>query len=194
MRQRAYEYVLQALPFAGLVMDFTGDVLFANAETRELTGRSSEELIGKRFFAEFEFFGGSEEVESRYRDGVARGALSFFYVGEHLAPGESVPLKLKVHLNAFQDEGQPLGLAVLEPLPGHEQLQREIQELEDCLHAVNGIRHEINNLLMGLMGRTELLQDSAGLDGGTRDRVVQILDESRRVQQQVRQLGSVVKR
>jgi signal transduction histidine kinase len=68
-------------------------------------------------------------------------------------------------------------------------MTRRDAQLNERLQQIRRLRHDANNLLMGLMGRAELLEHGPGLDEAAREKVRRIRADCKRMQGVVEEMG-----
>jgi nitrogen-specific signal transduction histidine kinase len=89
-----------------------------------------------------------------------------------------------VHLHRLRHDPEQV-LVVLEPVLGGDSLHARLADLEARIDELRRMKHEISNPLMGLVGHAELLASDAALDADTRHRARAILEQARRICEQV---------
>jgi signal transduction histidine kinase len=63
------------------------------------------------------------------------------------------------------------------------------RERVDTLKAVAAVRHDVNNILMGLVGQVELLQGRAGLPADVSERLDSITQQIERIRDRISELA-----
>jgi len=64
-----------------------------------------------------------------------------------------------------------------------------VKQLLERMGQIRLLRHEANNLLMGLVGRAELLERNSGMDDAARDKVRRLRADCKRLQLVVEEMG-----
>jgi len=72
-----------------------------------------------------------------------------------------------------------------------DQLREQIRDLERRLREVSAIKHEISNILMGLMGHTELLANSTEPPEKSRKRAKLIYAQCQRIKEEIKALAKL---
>ena len=163
--------LLDALPFGLVVLDNGGSVLRANSCAEGLLGRSRAEISGRNFFVEFAAVPGIKDVE-RLFDGAT--ALAGTALTSNLA-GTAITVK------AFPEGHTTLTLLVLEN-PSPQELRPGLPSTRQAVwEMMAGIRHEINNPLMAIMGLLELLLARTDLPETAVKKVLTIRTEASRI-------------
>lgn len=193
MSRTASGAILDALPFALTLLDRDGTIVAANTELERLLLRRAGDLVGKNFFAEFRSLAGVSEVETSFRRGMVSNAavdLSFdsALVGGEARRGPSV----RVVLRSFEDEqGRPRAIALFATAGGSPVRPRD--DLATAAEVAAGVKHDVNNLLMGLLGHLTLLLERAELAETTRAKIELLSEQARRIRDRITDLDSIRK-
>lgn len=188
------ETALEAVPFATLVCDTTGAIRYLNPAARSLTAGQAGPKIGLGVIDVLWKAMGvpADELESTMGHSLYNGSTTAAVVQP--AEGRFEDDRFyRVHVRPFEDDGSPWRMVLVEPLMGERLVEGQLRKFDDFLRTVRSIQHDINNLLMGLLGHTELLHLDTALDEAARRKVSQILHEGRRVQEQLRMLGTATR-
>ena len=176
---------VRALPVAALLVDWQGTILNANPAARKWVG--GDDAIGRRVFDQLP---GLEALEEEFVDNLAQSTLPPAVLIEAGEEGA----KLKVQLRPIHGAERSVCLALLEPLAeGSEATEQRLADAEGRLLSVRRVRHEMNNLLMGVLGHCELLLNDKQLDPHVRGKVEKVMAQSQRLREAIQQLSRVVK-
>ena len=189
MSDAALGALLRALPFGALLLDERAEIICANGSAARLAGRAVEELAGLDFFSEFPALAPDEQTRDHFREAARTG----FYSASVLLDGAALQgvdaEQLRVHVRALMDEGETRALVLLEPLDGESDLRNKIQQLDDRMLEIRRCRHEVNNLLMGLMGQGELLGGQPELSELSQKKVGILLAQCRRLRDELKKMA-----
>ena len=185
MERSSFESVLDSLPFGALVVQHTGEIRFFNRRHAVLlsdsarTGQPVLELLGEIGFGKAEL----DQLTDTIYHAVEHSVL----VSNRSVDG--VESTARLHFTPItDDDGQRMGLVVIEALGEERQTEANAQLLDDLRKQVRRLQHELNNQLMGMLGHAELLHLDETLDAMTRAKVAQIIDLGRRLQAKVETL------
>jgi len=171
------EGLLACLPDATLLVDFDARVRAVNAESERLLGRPAAELVGRRLP---ECFPGDTRIAELDRAFLAEAADASFSRVETTTIGEAAT-QVTVTLRTFGSEGTVLGLATLREVDGDAAATLRLEQASERMRKVRAVRHEVNNLLMGLLGHLELLVDRGELPSSTAERLRLIREQAERI-------------
>jgi len=87
---------LDNLAFGAVQVDSTGKILAYNAAESDITGRNSDDVIGKNFFEEVAPCTKSPEFHGKFKEGVQNGELDTVF--EYTFDYQMQPTKVKVHM------------------------------------------------------------------------------------------------
>jgi PAS domain S-box-containing protein len=177
--------VIEALPVGAVILDRHGRILNVNDAFASVAGRGAGELIGFSLLSELT--DGSRSAETQLRDGLSLGSVSMRVPLRirRARPGETRPCR--VWLESFEESGQTLALGLLDTSPepaGGE----PAGGLAHALQQISSTKHNLNNLIMGLMGHTEILLGMDELPHRARAKAEVILEQSRRLRDAVQSL------
>ena len=186
-----------SMDMIAVVEPSSGRFLDANRTMCDFVGMTLEELRKKHVF-DVSGTIGSHEAWNSFVDGIAdNGRLS---MGELInrSDGSSCEAELNAHY-AREDDHKYI-VAILRDISERkraeaekERLQRRIEQthrMEAIGQLAGGVAHDFNNILVSIMGFSELARDRAGEDNKQRDYLDQILKSSERARRLVRQLLS----
>lgn len=87
---------LDALAFGAIQLDKDGTILSYNATESKITGRRSEDVIGKNFFKDVAPCTRRPEFHGVFKEGVEKGTLNTMF--EYVFDYKMNPTKVKVHM------------------------------------------------------------------------------------------------
>ncbi len=166
--------LLGALPGAGLLLDEAGTVLEAAPASAPLLGQPLERLRGASLFECFVESEALHALATRFRTG--RGGTCEATTREG---GE----RLHLHLEPLRYADARFGAAW-----AHRALPR------DDVAAIADARHEINNLMMAVLGYAELLATHPGLPERARDRAHLLSEQAARLRTRLDELLQLSRR
>lgn len=174
------------LSFALCVTDTTGTILWVNASTEVLVGRSRRSLLGERFsdyFADCEGWF-TPDVAGHEATGQMPGTLMVFRPG-----GRKETVKVQVAFSPFTSANLPEGGVLIEMTVLEETLRQERERLtaevmEANRQLLRNLAHEIKNPLGGIRGAAQLLE-GALQDPDDIECATVIVDETMRLQELV---------
>jgi len=171
------EALLDCLPYAAMLFDFDARLRAMNEDAARLLGRPTAELIGRRLPA---CFPGNPEIVELDRAFLAEAADAQFARVVTTTVGEPAT-EVTLTLRTFGSQGTVLGLVTLREIEGDAATVRRLEEAVDRMRRVNAARHDINNLLMGLLGHVELLAESGELASSSAERLRLIREQAERI-------------
>ncbi len=181
--------LLEALPYGALIVDRRGDVIAANQMLLRSTKRDLDQIEKKSFFEAFDTLEHAKVIEAAFFKHVTLGGLAESFVTRLPVATSADPLRITVHLRSIHRGDDATALILIEPIVGDEELTRAAHELDRIGAELARIKHEISNPLMGLIGSALLLEEYPDLAENTRHRIACILDEGRRIEVTLRDLG-----
>ncbi len=183
--------LLDALPYGALIVDRRGDVIAANQMLLRSTKRNLDQIEKRSFFEAFDTLEDSKAIEEAFFKNVTRGGLAESFATRLPVTADADPLRVTVHLRSIRRGDDATALILIEPIVGDEELTRAAHELDRIGVELARIKHEISNPLMGLIGSALLLEEYPDLSENTRHRIACILDEGRRIEVTLRDLGKL---
>jgi len=185
MSLEVIEAVLHVLPQGALLLSHDGKILLANREFLHGFGRTAEDILGRPFFDSFAELEGIPDAARAFGEGSADGSLCHGFITR---PRGGIRC-YKVAMRSISVRRERWTLAVFELLTEYEGLQVTLQDLEQRVEQARRLKHAITNPLMGLMGNASLLEGLTDLTPEVRQRVENILIESRRIQLHLKELA-----
>jgi len=165
---KSHEYVEQLLAALGeglIGVDPEGRILFANAAAERPLGRNEAELLG-RFLGEavrpVDKAGETLQIEQHPLLQITRGSTEVFHDEIYLGTRERGPVPFSVAvtpiLQTQQLVGAVIGLLDITDRKRAEEAMLRVSRMEATATLAGGIAHEFNNLMVGVLGNSELLQ------------------------------------
>ncbi len=183
--------LLEAIPYGALIVDRRGSVLAANQILLRSTKRTLKQIEKKPFFETFDAIEDASLIEAAFLKNVTVGGLAESFATRLPVTADAEPLRITVHLRSIRPGDDAAALILIEPIVGDEELARAAHELDRVGVELARIKHEISNPLMGLIGSALLLEDYPDLSENSRHRIACILDEGRRIEVTLRDLGKL---
>jgi len=153
--------LVEAVPLPGVLLDAAGVVVAANAGAKRLLGT---EIAGRGFRARLaELEGGATEPGT---DSFAWGSG-------------------RVEIRDWKGSGGSALALILE----HSQVPDA--SLAHARRVASSVKHEINNLLMGLLGLATLLRGRPELNDGSRAKAQQIEEQARKIRDVAARLDEI---
>ena len=178
--------LVSALPLGVTVLDERGTILTANEAAARLLGTDRALLLGRNFFAEFASLEGMGEAHDGFRRGIQQDSIDLRLDTVAASPGQDGSSRLRVRVRSFRDGSDRRALVLLEETgaPGG-------QELLQAMEVASKVKHEVNNLLMGLLGNLTLLRDRTDLPEAIRKKVELIEQQGKRICDLVADLDAI---
>ena len=191
MSRPGFDPVARALPVPLAILDRHGRVVAANRRFEELAGRPAGELVGALLLGEL--IETAADASSRLTEALDAGHVELRLHGSFAAGAHDGGRSRRVSLRSFRHDGEPHVLAWLDelPAPGAADANAEVDEV---FRRVARARHQLNNLLMGLVGQAELLLDRDDLPEDARERVEAVMRQAARLREAVQQMGAIYRR
>ena len=175
------------LPLGLILLDQSGTILTASDRAAALLGLDPCALSGKSFFSELASLPGMVEAHEGFRREIGRDGVSLRFATSSGAGGRSRDAsRLLVCVRSFRDGDHVRALVVLE-----EAEASSGEGLDRLMEVASGVRHEVNNLLMGLLGHAALLRESTELPEALRERVAMIEQQGRRIRDRIADLDDI---
>ncbi len=169
--------LVEVLPMGVIVVDVRGRVVAVNRPFERLTGHRSADLRERPLLGNL--VRGVAGLEESFIEGVTGGRLDMT-VDVRPAGGAGPETVGSLRLRSFDHEGRTWVLGLLEAAHSI--------DVDSLIDRVSTAKHAINNLLMGLMGHAEILTVMDDVPAGARSRGEAILDQSRRLREEVQKL------
>lgn len=190
--------LINSLPDLVWLKDPDGVYLSCNTSFERAVGVPEKEIVGK---TDYDFFAAELADFFRENDRVAAAAGQPRVNEEEVLFGSNGHPQILETIKAplYDDKGRLTGVlgiarditsrkqAELERSKMHEQLV-QAQKMESVGRLAGGIAHDLNNLLMPILGYSDLLADDLDLHGEHREMVTEILAAGQRARDLVRQL------
>lgn len=171
--------LLDVLPIGAAVLDEAGTILEANSGLARLVRLRPEELRGRGFF---EAFGSVPAIRAARDSFLAAGGALRLDAGE-----------FRVRLVPYRDGERHRTLVFVEDVAGGKEAGPAARRLDEVLETVSGVRHDVNNALMGLMGQIEIFFTQPDVPEAVLRRVEKIRLETERVREKVARLSTLRK-
>lgn len=178
--------LIRCLPYPACVTEPGGAVTCVSRHWSQIFGDTAWE--GVSVFDLLPNAAGLQAMRETMSTEISAGVLQTSFVAE--IEGANAP-SYRVHLGSFAGAKQGQALYVFEPIDNNAWLQQELGKRDEMIRQVRGLRHEMNNSLMGVMGHTELLEQNAP-DEKVKIRAEGILGLVRRTEQLLKKLGQVI--
>lgn len=95
---------LDRLPFGAVLLDRNGKIVKYNAYETGLTGRPSNEVVGKSFFNDVAPCTKGHQFQGRFQQAVQQGSCNVMF--EYAFDYKMAPAKVRVHMKSVSlDEG-----------------------------------------------------------------------------------------
>ena len=137
-----------------------------------------------------------KHAASSHRQKLLKDKHMFFETVHIKKSGETFPVE--INSNIVEQHGQPIILAVVRDISERKQAEedkvrieaqyRQSQKVESIGRLAGGVAHDLNNMLLPIIGFSELLLRKELLDEQTKTFVQQIADAGQRAQDLVHQL------
>jgi two-component system, cell cycle sensor histidine kinase and response regulator CckA len=197
--EEKYRRMFELSPEAIVLLDTQGNIVEVNQRIDDLLGYSPEEVKGKNL------------MELPYLTQNSKEKLKIHFT-ERIKGGEIPPYELDFVARNGEHHIGLVHSTLLTDTDGHvnadlvliaditkrkraeeekEKLQyqlRQAQKMESIGHLAGGVAHDFNNMLMGIMGYTELCRDSIGKEHPVRGYLDEIMIEAERSANLTRQL------
>ncbi len=181
----------RALPVPLAIVDRHGRVVGANRRLEELAGRPVGELVGVLLLGEL--IETSADAEARLRRALDSGSVELRLRGSFRGTSSDTRSST-VLLRSFTHDGELRVLAWLDDGPAETSGGDGDAELQEALRQVAKARHNLNNLLMGLLGHAEFLREMDQLPEDARARAEAVMQQVGRLRDAVQRLGAIYKR
>ena len=158
-----------------VLLDERGVVVAAGQETARLMSLESVGLVGKDFFSELSFLEGLADAGERYRAGTETSIVTSSPASE---------TAWRVTIEALRLDGRRLGIALVEPMGG-------ASSTTTTAALGSKVKHDVNNLLMGLLGQASLLLARPDVTGEVRRKIEIVADQAEKIRQRVAELGAL---
>ncbi len=181
MTGAAHASLLGALPFAVTVLGADGTVLAVNEEAARILGADAEALLGTNFFRDLAPLGGMEQAQDEICRGIERNSVDDWFRTVAVLAGR----ELRIHVRSFRDGDQGRALVVVEEAGAPR------GELRQATEIASRVKHDVNNLLMGLLGHVALLQDRTDLPEPARKKVDLIEQQGKSIRDRITDLDAI---
>ncbi len=180
------EGLLAALPFGVAILDADGRVLSSNAQAGRLLRPTVGGLDGKPLFWQCGDLPGMDEAERTFRKGMREAGVDLRFTTEAHDPGFG-PVPIRVHVRSFRDGTTLRAVVVI-----REEASREDQDaLDRAGEITSSVKHDVNNLLMGLAGYASLLRERPDLPEAARSKVELVEGQARKIRDRIADLDAV---
>lgn len=186
-RQEEFQrYLLESFPDLILVIDLEGRYSFVSSRIRDLLGRTTADMLGKKVDDEAQEQ--SPEFLALYRD-VSTGAKKFGFCEFGARHRDGSWRTMRANASPLSDaEGKASGVIVsVRDITVERKLEQQIIQSERLAamgQMIGGFAHELNNPLTSIMGMAELLQEGEKEEATRRQLVI--------LQQQARRAADIV--
>ncbi len=159
-----HEDIVHSMPSGLITTDLVGEITSFNRSAMEITGYSSEEVIGKIWWEIFSW----DNIEKRF-EALAKTGLPQRFEGK-IQDKSGNPCLLGVTISALRNEqGEQTGIiGTFQDLTEIRNLEEAVQRKERLAtigEMAAGMAHEIRNPLASLSGSIQVLQNELELNG-----------------------------
>ena len=176
--------LLDVLPFAAMLLDAEGAVVRANPAVAGVIGSGPDEIAGLPIAAALGKLRGASLAGATLNGLLEAGGVAATVVVA--SPGEegALPGRHRLHLRRYPSGGSARFLALFEP----------VAEDDGRLVEIRRLKHEMSNLLMGLLGSAELLKDYRDVSDAAREKARVIAAECARLHDCLNRLDQTLNR
>ena len=165
--------LLHALPFPAALLNASGIVIAANGPAEAVLGAG---LVGTPFFPIAIPGAAATPAESAYRQGMATSEVQTAFA----LPGRRLLVR-----SLPGPERRALALIVDESGAGSGAVLAQVREI------ASKVKHDVNNVLMGLLGQTSLLQSRPDVSAVARAKIAVIEEQGRKIRDTVARLDAI---
>jgi two-component system cell cycle sensor histidine kinase/response regulator CckA len=171
------------------MVDSRGVTTFANGRLADMLGRSTQDIIGRRFD---EFFEPAAREQAR-RNLESRAADTREEVERTLVRADGQLVHTRMSTSSVTDpDGKVVGaLAMVTDTTAQRQIEQKLRDSERLRSLgllAGGIAHDFNNLLAAVLGSTDLVEDKLAADHPARPLVENIRTAAERAAELTQQL------
>lgn len=196
---------LELLPFAILVTDQRGQIVFANAGTEKLFGYSREELIGRTGDTLIPGWRGGMHVVGQGDGGGAHPVRAVSGIRDMVARRkEGTEFPAEITTNPVSSDGEALMLTVVIDRTERYELQRNRQELAHLTRVstlgelAGSLAHELNQPLTAILSNAQAAQRFMAMEPINLNEVREILrdlvEDNHRATEVIRRIRALVKK
>ena len=184
--EKRYRTLIETINDIVFVLDREGKFTYLNKKFEEVTGYSTEEMIGKHFTKII----APEYVEStvdRFRRGLAGEEIPMYEIEVIKKDGERIPVELNV-TTLYDEGGNAVGrLGVARDITERKRMEKSLVELNEALKLINKImRHDILNDLTIVNAALEVYKETK--DEKMLDKAFKAIERSVKLINQMRKL------
>ena len=188
MSHAAVGRVLDALPIALLLLDEAGTIRTANPEAGRLLERDPASLTGTALFETIVAATGQDEAERTLCGRIEGGSLDQVFHALTRPRSGANAATLRVHLRSYTDDaGRHAAIALVERTTGLNAAAR----LSRAAEIASDVKHDVNSLLMGLLGHATLLGGRSELSDAARRKLALIEQQGSKIRDRIADLDAV---
>lgn len=162
--------LLDAFPMGVALVDHSGAIRLANRAAGRILGREPVELVGRPLFDALRALAGAEEFAETFPARLAGETLD-----------DAFGTSPRARLRSYRDASGPAAVVILEAGAS------TTRAAELASH----VKHDVNNLLMGLLGQTALLGLRPDLAEAVRGKLALIEEHGKKIRDRVADLDEI---
>src|SRR6056297_976566 len=188
--EKKYRLLYNSIRDAILIADTDRIITDCNQAFTKLFGYKKEEVVGKKTFYVYANEGEFEELGEKINENY--GEDSFLQIQHYrkkngeIFPGETAVYYLK------NEQGEVTGfVGLISDISDRLELQQQLahsQKMESIGRLAGGVAHDMNNLLMPILGYTKMLKRDETIENEHKDILEEIIKASNRAKDLVSQL------